>query len=127
MLTLLSALGSLLSLRVRSRAAMEFELVALRHQLTVLRRQRCAIATSVARPELFCDERTCKAAAVPGVSPVSYCATQTGALRTHAERSRCKRAALYSITKFLRPQTSSTGFLAGWTFEQTEVCLRRLH
>jgi hypothetical protein len=40
MLTLLSALGSLLSLRVRSRAAMEFELVALRHQLTVLRRQR---------------------------------------------------------------------------------------
>jgi len=29
----------LLSLRVRSRAAMELELVAMRHQLTVLRRQ----------------------------------------------------------------------------------------
>ena len=40
MLTLLSALGSLLSFRVRSRAALELELVALRHQVTVLRRQR---------------------------------------------------------------------------------------
>ena len=40
MLTLLSALGSLLSFRVRSRASLELELVALRHQLTVLRRQR---------------------------------------------------------------------------------------
>ena len=40
MLTLLSALGYLLSFRVRSRAALELELVALRHQLTVLRRQR---------------------------------------------------------------------------------------
>jgi len=39
MLTLLSALGSLLSFRVRSRAALELELVALRHQVTVLRRQ----------------------------------------------------------------------------------------
>ena len=37
MLRLLSALGSLLSFRVRSRAALELELVALRHQLTVLR------------------------------------------------------------------------------------------
>ena len=40
MLTLLSALGSLLSFRVRSRASLELELVALRHQVTVLRRQR---------------------------------------------------------------------------------------
>jgi len=41
MLTLLSALGSLLLLfRVRSRATLELELVALRHQVTVLRRQR---------------------------------------------------------------------------------------
>ena len=40
MLTLLSALGSLLLFRVRSRASLEFELVAMRHQLTVLRRQR---------------------------------------------------------------------------------------
>jgi putative transposase len=40
MLPLLSALGSLLSFRVRSRAALELELVALRHQATVLRRQR---------------------------------------------------------------------------------------
>ena len=40
MLPLLSALGSLISVRVRSRASPELELVALRHQLTVLRRQR---------------------------------------------------------------------------------------
>ena len=40
MLTLLSVLGSLHSFRVRSRAALELELVAPRHQLTVLRRQR---------------------------------------------------------------------------------------
>src|SRR5512143_323713 len=40
MLTLLSALGSLLSFRVRSRASLALELVALRHQVTVLRRQR---------------------------------------------------------------------------------------
>jgi hypothetical protein len=36
MLTLLSALGSPLSFRVRSRLTLEFELVALRHQLSVL-------------------------------------------------------------------------------------------
>ena len=40
MLTILSALVSLLSFRVRSRASLELELVALRHQVTVLRRQR---------------------------------------------------------------------------------------
>src|SRR6266404_1291254 len=40
MITLLSAVGSLLSFRVRSRSSLELELVALRHQVTVLRRQR---------------------------------------------------------------------------------------
>src|SRR5258705_3290667 len=40
MITLLSAVASLLSFRVRSRASLELELVALRHQVTVLRRQR---------------------------------------------------------------------------------------
>jgi putative transposase len=40
MITLLSALLSLLSFRVRSRASLELELLALRHQVTVLRRQR---------------------------------------------------------------------------------------
>jgi peptidoglycan hydrolase-like protein with peptidoglycan-binding domain len=40
MITILSALVSLLSFRVRRRASPEIELVALRHQVTVLRRQR---------------------------------------------------------------------------------------
>jgi putative transposase len=39
MITILSALVSLLSFRVRSRASLELELVALRHQVAVLRRQ----------------------------------------------------------------------------------------
>jgi putative transposase len=40
MITILSALASLLSFRVRRRASLELELVALRHQVSVLRRQR---------------------------------------------------------------------------------------
>ncbi|HEY2104525.1 MAG TPA: hypothetical protein VGH29_01990, partial [Candidatus Binataceae bacterium] len=40
MLTLVRAIFALLSCRLRSRAVLELELVALRHQLTVLRRQR---------------------------------------------------------------------------------------
>src|SRR6202007_1417368 len=39
MITILSALVSLLSFRFRSRASLELELVALRHQVIVLRRQ----------------------------------------------------------------------------------------
>ena len=51
MITLLSAVGSLLSFRLRSRASLELELVALRHQVTVLRRQRPG------RPRLFSADR----------------------------------------------------------------------
>jgi putative transposase len=40
MITILSTLVSLLSFRVRSRASLELELIALRHQVIVLRRQR---------------------------------------------------------------------------------------
>ena len=40
MTTIVSALLSVLSFRFRSRASLELELVALRHQLAVLRRQR---------------------------------------------------------------------------------------
>ena len=39
MITILSAFVSLLSFRLRSRADLELELVALRHQVAVLRRQ----------------------------------------------------------------------------------------
>src|SRR6478735_6097675 len=51
MVTLLSAFGSLLLFRLRSRASLELELIALRHQLTVLRRQRPG------RPRLFSTDR----------------------------------------------------------------------
>src|SRR4030088_1266978 len=40
MIAILSALVSLLFFRVRSRASLELELVALRHQVSVLRRRR---------------------------------------------------------------------------------------
>jgi putative transposase len=40
MIVILSAFVSLLSFRFRSRASLELELVSLRHQLIVLRRQR---------------------------------------------------------------------------------------
>jgi hypothetical protein len=51
MIALLSAVGSLLSFRIRSRTSLELELVALRHQVTVLRRQRPS------RPRLFSTDR----------------------------------------------------------------------
>src|SRR6202165_1748569 len=51
MIALLSAVGSLLSFRVRRRASLELELVALRHQVTVLRRQRPG------QPRLFSADR----------------------------------------------------------------------
>src|ERR1700704_1940602 len=51
MITILSALVSLLSFRVRSRTSLELEVVALRHQVAVLRRQRSG------RLRLFCADR----------------------------------------------------------------------
>src|SRR6266436_3178386 len=51
MIIILSALGSLLSFRFRGRASLELELVALRHQVTVLRRQ-CP-----GQPRLFSTDR----------------------------------------------------------------------
>src|SRR5674476_238252 len=51
MITYLSALASLLSFRFRSRASLELELLALRHQVIVLRRQRPG------RLRLFCADR----------------------------------------------------------------------
>jgi hypothetical protein len=40
MLTFLAAIASLLSFRLRSRTSLELEVIALRHQLAVLKRQR---------------------------------------------------------------------------------------
>jgi putative transposase len=40
MVSILFALISIFAFRFRSRASLEFELIAVRHQLTVLRRQR---------------------------------------------------------------------------------------
>jgi putative transposase len=51
MATILSALISLLAFRFRRRASLELELIALRHQVTVLRRQRPG------RPKLFSTDR----------------------------------------------------------------------
>src|SRR3981081_4487997 len=51
MVTILSTLVSLLSFRVRSRASLELELVALRHQVTVMRRQH------LGRLRLFSTDR----------------------------------------------------------------------
>jgi putative transposase len=51
MVTILCALISIFEFRVRSRASLELELIALRHQVTVLRRQRPA------RPQLSSLDR----------------------------------------------------------------------
>src|SRR5262249_14926582 len=51
MITVLSTLASLLSFRFRRRASLELELIALRHQLTVLRRQHPG------RPKLLRSDR----------------------------------------------------------------------
>src|SRR5258707_4029052 len=51
MIALLSEVGSVLSFGLRSRASLELELVALRHQVIVLRRQRPG------RPRLFSTDR----------------------------------------------------------------------
>ena len=40
MITFLSAIVSFLSFRIRSRASLELEVIALRHQLSVLKRRR---------------------------------------------------------------------------------------
>src|SRR6267142_6460039 len=51
MIRILAALVSLLSFRVRSRACLELELIALRHQVSVLRRQHPG------RLQLFATDR----------------------------------------------------------------------
>src|ERR1700731_4389314 len=51
MITIISALVSELFFRFRRRASLELELVALRHQLAVLRRQRSG------RPRIFSSDR----------------------------------------------------------------------
>ena len=50
MIAILSALFSLLSFRVRSHTSLELELIALRHQVSVLRRQRPGVAPALIEP-----------------------------------------------------------------------------
>jgi hypothetical protein len=57
MISILSAVVSLLSFRFCSRASLELELVALRHQLIVLRRQRLADFGS--SPPIVSDGHAC--------------------------------------------------------------------
>src|SRR5246127_4031227 len=54
MITILSALVSLLSFRFRSRASLELELVALRHQVIVLRQQRPRRLQLLSADRLLC-------------------------------------------------------------------------
>src|SRR6266436_9396792 len=51
MITILSTVVSILAFRLRSRASLELELIALRHQVSVLRRQHPG------RPRLFSTDR----------------------------------------------------------------------
>jgi putative transposase len=51
MITILSTVVSILAFRLRSRASLELELIALRHQVSVLRRQHPG------RPQLFSTDR----------------------------------------------------------------------
>src|SRR5271168_2550395 len=122
MITLLSAVGSLLSFRIRSRASLELEVVALRHQLTVLRRQRPG------RPRLFSGDRMLwvwlyriwpqvrrfdaehrRGLQLPhSASPELLHGVQTAAADTVPfEQSRI-------VPRSVRRQT---GFVAGWDFE----------
>jgi putative transposase len=62
MLTLLSELFSWLACRLRRRAALELEIIALRHQLAVLRRQHPG------RVRLFSIDRFLWGLALPGAT-----------------------------------------------------------
>jgi hypothetical protein len=64
MITFLVAMVSLLSFRLRSRASLELEVIALRDQLSVLKRQR------LGRAKLFSARRTCVASYFSGPLPI---------------------------------------------------------
>ena len=66
MITFLSAIVSFLSFRIRSRASLELEVIALRHQLGVLKRRRLgrarfflrgSVALDLALPNLAADHQ----------------------------------------------------------------------
>jgi hypothetical protein len=68
MITFLAAIASMLSFRIRSRSSLELEVTAVRHQLSVLKRQRSwsrevllrgPVALDLALPTLASDQRHC--------------------------------------------------------------------
>ena len=122
MLTLLSALGSLLLFRVRSRASLKLELVALRHQLTVLRWQRPGLHHRYERRaalDPLAVTALATAIASLGVVAVRNCVAR-GMMRSepmHGDRVARERCALpspHTINHGLHRQTEP---MAGWNFE----------
>jgi hypothetical protein len=91
MIIILSALVSLLSFRFRGRASLELELIALRHQVTVLRRQRPSRPRLGRTPTSSASLARCAASAsITSTSSVSVtcaaCCRPTFSITTKRER-----------------------------------------
>ena len=86
----------------------------------------CDIATSVARPELLAVTEPATSSRCWACRRPLLRGSDAGVPRTYARSRRWNRAAAYSIAEFRRQQSSSTGFLAGWTFEQGQRDIKSL-
>ena len=130
MLTFLSALGSLLSFRVRSRATLDLSFlhsagIALSPvpcsyslQVPLLHSPRsatCTIATNFAQPAFWSSDRTSTAVEVPGVITIRNCVTRRQARREpmRAGRVAKEQLALRSQHIISRGIDRQTDLLAG--------------